>query len=207
MSGRFLVVEGIDGAGKDTQIARIKTLLETCGREVVLTREPGGTGLAEEIRTLLLGHRDGGMGEDAELLLMFAARAEHLRERIRPALARGAWVLSHRFTDSSYAYQGGGRGIAHQRIAALEDWVQGGFRPDLTVVLDLDVDTALQRVGKRGERDRFESETRGFFQRTRETFLARATLDPDRYLVVDAGQPVEAVWSCLQAGLRARLGL
>lgn len=207
MDGRFIVVEGIDGAGKDTQIARIRGLLEATGREVLITHEPGGTELSDKIRALLLDHRNTGMGEDTELLLMFAARAEHLRQRIRPALARGAWVLSHRFTDSSYAYQGGGRGIAVGRIAALEDWVQGALRPDLTVVLDLDVDTALQRVGKRGARDRFEAETRGFFQRARNTFLARARAEPARYLVVDAGSPVDTVWSTLEAGLRARLAL
>lgn len=206
-SARFIAVEGIDGAGKDTQICRIQALLESLGIEPVVTREPGGTPLAEQIRSLLLAHRQEGMGEDAELLLMLAARAEHLRQVIRPALDRGDWVLSHRFTDSSYAYQGGGRGMDAERIAILENWVQGSLRPDLTIILDLAVDTALDRVGRRGAADRFEAEARDFFQRVREAFLARAAAAPARYLVVDADGEEATVWVRLEAGLRARLGL
>lgn len=206
MSGGFIVVEGIDGAGKDTQIVRLQQLLAQSA-PVTLTREPGGTALAEQLRALLLNHRQEGMGEDTELLLMFAARAEHLHQVIRPALDRGEWVLSHRFTDSSYAYQGGGRGIDAGRIAALEQWVQGALRPDLTVLLDLPVATALERVGRRGEADRFEAETGGFFQRVRDTFLTRAQANPGRYLVVDASFPETTVWQQLEAGVREHLKL
>ncbi len=154
--GRFITVEGIEGAGKSSNLEFIKQLLEVSGKEVLFTREPGGTPLGEEVRNLLLGHRHTGMADDTELLLMFAARAENLEQKIRPALDAGIWVLCDRFTDASYAYQGGGRGIDMQRIQMLEQWTQGDLRPDMTVLLDLPVKVGLERAGNRSAPDRFE---------------------------------------------------
>ena len=193
MSGRFVTVDGGEGAGKTTQKGFMREYLERRGCRVVVTREPGGTSLGEEIRALLLGHRDGGMTLAAETLLMFAARAEHLERVIRPALAAGYWVLCDRFTDATYAYQGGGRGLPLERIAVLEEWVQGTLRPDLTLLLDLPVATGLARAGKRGMADRFEREDVDFFEWVRAMYLERAAHEPDRYRVVDASQSVKAV--------------
>lgn len=193
MSGRFVTVDGGEGAGKTTQMGFMREYLERRGCRVVATREPGGTSLGEEIRALLLGHRDGGMTLAAETLLMFAARAEHLEQVIRPALAAGYWVLCDRFTDATYAYQGGGRGLSLKRIAVLEEWVQGTLRPDLTLLLDLPVATGLARAGKRSMADRFEREDVDFFERVRAMYLERAAHEPDRYRVVDASQSVKAV--------------
>lgn len=193
MSGRFVTVDGGEGAGKTTQMGFMREYLERRGCRVVVTREPGGTSLGEEIRALLLGHRDGGMTLTAETLLMFAARAEHLERVIRPALATGCWVLCDRFTDATYAYQGGGRGLPLEQIAVLEEWVQGALRPDLTLLLDVPVATGLARAGKRGVADRFEREDVDFFERVRAIYLERATHEPDRCRVVDASQSVEAV--------------
>ena len=193
MSGRFVTVDGGEGAGKSTQMESIREYLERRGYRVVMTREPGGTSLGEEIRALLLGHRDGGMTLAAETLLMFAARAEHLERVIRPALAAGYWVLCDRFTDATYAYQGGGRGLPLERIAVLEDWVQGELRPDLTLLLNVPVATGLMRAGRRGVADRFEREDVIFFERVRAIYLERAAREPDRYRIVDASQSVEAV--------------
>ncbi len=193
MSGRLVTVDGGEGAGKTTQIGFMREYLERRGYRVVTTREPGGTSLGEEIRALLLGHRDGGMTLAAETLLMFAARAEHLAKIIRPALATGCWVLCDRFTDATYAYQGGGRGLPLERIAVLEDWVQGELRPDLTLLLDVPIATGLMRAGRRGVADRFEREDVDFFERVRAIYLERAAREPDRYRVVDASQSVEAV--------------
>jgi dTMP kinase len=192
-SGCFVTVEGGEGAGKTTQLAFMRAYLEQAGRRVTLTREPGGTPLGEEIRALLLGHRHDGMALATETLLMFAARAEHLERVIRPALATGHWVLCDRFTDATYAYQGGGRGLPAQRIAILEDWAQGTLRPDLTLVFDLPVEMGLERVGRRGAADRFEREEKAFFERIRAVYLDRARRNPDRYRIVDADRPVEAV--------------
>ena len=193
MSGRFVTVDGGEGVGKTTQMGFMREYLERRGCRVVVTREPGGTSLGEEIRALLLGHRDGGMTLTAETLLMFAARAEHLERVIRPALATGCWVLCDRFTDATYAYQGGGRGLPLEQIAVLEEWVQGALRPDLTLLLDVPVATGLARAGKRGVADRFEREDVDFFERVRAIYLERATHEPDRCRVVDASQSVEAV--------------
>lgn len=193
MSGRLVTVDGGEGAGKTTQMESIREYLERRGYRVVMTREPGGTSLGEEIRALLLGHRDGGMTLAAETLLMFAARAEHLERVIRPALAAGYWVLCDRFTDATYAYQGGGRGLPLERIAVLEDWVQGELRPDLTLLLNVPVATGLMRAGRRGVADRFEREDVVFFERVRAIYLERAAREPDRYRIVDASQSVEAV--------------
>jgi dTMP kinase len=193
MAGRFITVEGGEGAGKTTQLAFIREYLERAGYQVVLTREPGGTALGEEIRALLLGHRHDGMTPATETLLMFAARAEHLKRVIRPALAAGCWVLCDRFTDATYAYQGGGRGVSPERIAVLEDWVQGELRPDLTLLFDLPVAAGLERAGRRGVADRFEREKADFFERVRAAYLERAWRDPDRHRIVNAARPVETV--------------
>ncbi|MDG4553171.1 MAG: dTMP kinase [Candidatus Competibacter sp.] len=193
MLGRFVTVDGGEGAGKTTQIAFMRAYLERRGCRVMATREPGGTPLGEEIRALLLGHRHGGMTLTAETLLMFAARAEHVEQVIRPALAAGCWVLCDRFTDATYAYQGGGRGLSLERIAVLEEWVQGTLRPDLTLLLDLPVPTGLTRAGKRGPADRFEREEVEFFERARAVYLKRASHDPGRCRIVDASRPIEIV--------------
>ncbi len=189
--GRFITVEGVEGAGKSTQIPLLHDLLSSRGDDVITTREPGGTQLGEALRDLLLEHRAEPMASDAELLLMFAARAEHLAKVIRPALAQGKWVLCDRFTDATFAYQGGGRGIPASRIEALEEWVQGTMRPDLVIVLDVPVAVGMARVRQRGEHDRFEAEEQVFFQRIREAYLERARRSPQRYRVVDASGSVD----------------
>lgn len=200
MSGLFITLEGPEGAGKSTNREYLAELLKQAGVEVVLTREPGGTPLAERIRELLLAPDTEVMAVDTELLLMFAARAQHLAGVIRPALARGAVVLCDRFTDATYAYQGGGRGLAHERIAILEQFVQGDLRPDLTLVFDLPVEVGLARAAARGKLDRFEQEQQSFFEAVRQTYLARAALAPERYRVLDAAQPLSQVQADL-AGL------
>ncbi len=190
-SGRFITVEGVEGAGKSTQLPFIHEVLSKACPEVVITREPGGTEIGESLRDLLLGPRADPMTCDTELLLMFAARSEHLAKLIRPALDAGRWVLCDRFTDATYAYQGGGRGIPADRIAILEDWVQGGLRPDLTLVLDVPVSVGMERVHARGGHDRFEQEKTRFFERIRNTYLERAQNQPNRYRVVDASGTIE----------------
>ncbi|MES9811751.1 MAG: dTMP kinase [Candidatus Thiodiazotropha endolucinida] len=191
--GRFITVEGGEGAGKSSNLAFIQSLIETAGKQVLFTREPGGTPLGEAIRELLLGHKHTGMADDTELLLMFAARAEHLQQKILPALERGIWVLCDRFTDASFAYQGAGRGLSLEKIAKLQQFVQGTLRPDLTLLLDVPVDTGLQRAGKRSEPDRFESENRTFFEKVRAGYLQIAALEPDRVQVIDASPALEMV--------------
>ena len=199
MSGLFITLEGPEGAGKSTNREYLAELLMQAGIEVVLTREPGGTPLAERIRELLLAPDSEIMAVDTELLLMFAARAQHLAGVIRPALARGAVVLCDRFTDATYAYQGGGRGLAHERIAILEQFVQGDLRPDLTLVFDLPVEVGLARAAARGKLDRFEQEQQSFFEAVRQTYLARAAQAPERYRVLDAAQPLSQVQADLAA--------
>lgn len=193
MHGRFITLEGSEGSGKSTNLAYIEQRLKAAGKDVVLTREPGGTPLAEQIRELLLDHRQAAMGSDTELLLMFAARAQHLEEKIRPALEAGRWVLCDRFTDATYAYQGAGRGIDADRIAILETWVQRGLTPDLTFFLDVPVAIGLERAGRRGELDRFEREQQVFFERVRSGYLARAAAEPGRFRVIDASQSLPDV--------------
>ncbi|HEY5789111.1 MAG TPA: dTMP kinase [Gammaproteobacteria bacterium] len=204
--GRFITVEGGEGAGKSTNLAFVAERVAAAGHRVQVTREPGGTPLGEEIRGLLLGHRDGGMAGDSELLLMFAARAEHLAQVIRPALAAGTWVVCDRFTDATYAYQGGGRGVDLQRIARLEALVQGELRPDLTLLLDLDVADGLARAGRRGTADRFEAETAAFFARVRACYLERAAAEPQRFRVIDAGLPLAEVQARIAEALDALPG-
>lgn len=193
MSGRFITIEGGEGAGKTTAIGTLRGRLAARGIDALFTREPGGTPLGEALRGILLSHDYQGMHADTELLLMFAARAEHLRRVIEPALAAGRWVVCDRFTDATYAYQGGGRGIDDARIAALEDWVQGRLRPDCTIVLDIAPEIGLARAKGRSEADRFESEALGFFARIRAIYLDRAAKAPERYCVVDASRPLELV--------------
>jgi dTMP kinase len=192
-TGRFITLEGGEGAGKSTNAAYLAKRLEAAGIRLRVTREPGGTKLGERIRELLLDTSSDGMHADTELLLMFAARAQHLNELILPALQAGDWVLCDRFTDATYAYQGGGRGINMQRIAELEAWVQQGFQPDMTILFDLPVETGLARAGKRGELDRFEQEQQSFFTAVRETYLQRARQNHQRFRVVDAAQQLSDV--------------
>ena len=192
-TGRFITVEGVEGAGKSSQIEFMADFLEGRGRQVVRTREPGGTPIGEHIRAMLLDPRQGVMDPDTELLLMFAARAQHLAEVIRPALSTGNWVICDRFTDATFAYQGGGRGVDGTRIGALEQWVQGELRPDLVLILDLPIALGIQRIAARGEKDRFEREDVEFFERVRDAYLERAAREPRRYFVVDASLGIEAV--------------
>ncbi|MWV12409.1 dTMP kinase [Pseudomonas sp. R-28-1W-6] len=193
MSGLFITLEGPEGAGKSTNREYLAECLREQGIEVLLTREPGGTPLAERIRELLLTPSDEAMAADTELLLVFAARAQHLAEVIRPALARGCVVLCDRFTDATYAYQGGGRGLSVARIATLENFVQGELRPDLTLVFDLPIEVGLSRAAARGRLDRFEQEGRSFFDAVRHTYLQRAAAEPARYRVLDAAQSLAGV--------------
>ena len=195
MTGKsaFITLEGIEGAGKSTCMVLAARLLEEAGHPPLQTREPGGTALGETLRELLLGHRHDGMAGDTELLLMFAARAEHLQNKILPALGAGRWVLCDRFTDATYAYQGGGRGIERERIQVLEQWVQRGFRPHLTLLLDLPPEVGLERAGKRSAPDRFEKETLDFFRRVREAYLDLARREPERFRVIDAARPLQEV--------------
>lgn len=199
MTGLFITLEGPEGAGKSTNRDFLAEQLRARGVDVVLTREPGGTPLAERIREILLAPSEEIMDADAELLLVFAARAQHLAQVIRPALARGAVVLCDRFTDATYAYQGGGRGLSLERIAMLEQFVQGSLRPDLTLVFDLPVEIGLSRAAARGRLDRFEQEGRDFFEAVRSAYLQRAAAAPERYQLIDAAQPLAQVQASLAA--------
>ena len=201
MQAQFITVEGVEGVGKSTNIAAIEALLQERGIEYVKTREPGGTEIAERIRALLLDPKAESMAEMTELLLVFAARAEHLEKLIKPALARGEWVLCDRFTDATFAYQGGGRGLSTDTISHLQSLVQGTVRPDLTVILDLDPEIGLKRARERGELDRFENEAQTFFNKVHSAYLEITQNDPQRCVLIDAGQSLEQV----QAELRARL--
>ncbi|WP_416638074.1 dTMP kinase [Pseudomonas sp. OHS18] len=207
MSGLFITLEGPEGAGKSTNREYLAARLREQGIDVLLTREPGGTPLAERVRELLLAPSDETMASDTELLLMFAARAQHLAQVIVPALERGAVVLCDRFTDATYAYQGGGRGLDVARIAQLEDFVQGALRPDLTLVFDLPVEVGLARAAARGRLDRFEQEGRAFFEAVRSTYLQRAKAEPARYRILDAAQSLAAVQRDLDALLPQLLEL
>lgn len=191
MTGKFISIEGIEGAGKSTQLAFIQRYLSEQGKQIVVTREPGGTELGEQIRTLLLTPTTTGMASDTELLLMFAARAEHVEQVIKPALERDDWVLSDRFVDATFAYQGGGRGIDLQRISTLSDWTLKGLQTDVTFLFDLPVEIGQQRVLSRNQGvDRFEQEKVDFFQRIRECYLQRAQQEPNRIKVIDASKSI-----------------
>jgi dTMP kinase len=207
--GRFITVEGGEGVGKSTQMTGLRDFLAAEGHEVVMTREPGGTDRAERIRALLLESTAESMPPACELLLVFAGRATNLQNLILPALERGAWVICDRFTDATYAYQGGGRGMDTSQIAALEQFVQGDLRPDLTLLLDAPVDVASARARarnqQRGSADRFETEREEFFARVRATYLERAHRQPQRFCIIDATADAQAVGDAIAAAVRSRL--
>ena len=193
MRGKFITVEGTEGVGKSTNISCIEQWLSSKGIEFITSREPGGTELGEEIRGLLLGHRPAPVDDMAELLLVFAARAQHLSEKILPALNKGIWVLCDRFTDATFAYQGSGRGLDTGLINTLAEMVQKQLQPDLTLVLDIDPEIGLARVDSRGERDRFESQEIAFFERVRQGYREQVARQPARFCVIDAGQTPQQV--------------
>ncbi|HET6603251.1 MAG TPA: dTMP kinase [Xanthomonadaceae bacterium] len=204
MAGRLISFEGGEGAGKSTAIQAAQERLDRHGIEVVLTREPGGTRIGEAIRSVLLDPVNAGLCAETELLLMFASRAQLVREVIVPALERGAWVLADRFADASFAYQGGGRGLPAVRIAELERWTVG-IRPDLTLLLDVPVAVGLGRARGRSPADRIEAEPDAFFERVRAAYLARADAEPRRFHVIDASRPPEAVAAAVRAAIDALL--
>ena len=189
----FITLEGSEGVGKTSNLEFIKSKLDNAGIDYIITREPGGTVLGEKLREILLGEQFKGMSDDAELLLMFAARAEHVNKVIKPALQQGKWVLCDRFTDATYAYQGGGRQLSVERIAQLENWVLGDMRPDLTLLLDAPVTVGRERAGKRSAPDRFEQEKDAFFNRVRDMYLFRAHQESNRIKVIDASGALESV--------------
>ena len=193
MSGKFITLEGGEGAGKTTCLKHVEQRIKEAGIELCVTREPGGTRTGEKIREILLDRGNFDILDDTELMLMFAARSQHLNELIRPALAADTWVLCDRFTDATYAYQGGGRGISNERIAILEEWVQQGLKPDLTLLLDLPVEIGLKRAGLRSTPDRFESENVSFMERMRSAYLEIAGSEPERVKVIDSAQELDDV--------------
>ena len=206
MRGRFITMEGGEGAGKSTMMGRVADWLENAGHRVVRTREPGGTDLAEKLREILLDRNNISLSGRAELLLLFAARAQHLEELIRPALVRGDWVLCDRFTDATWAYQGGGRGLPRDEIGSLETLVHGDLQPDLTLLLDLPVELGMKRAARRSQADRFEQESTLFFERVRNAYLERAEAAPERFAVIDAASNMEEVWSQIKSVLHQRMG-
>jgi dTMP kinase len=199
-------MEGGEGAGKSTMMGRVADWLESAGHRVVRTREPGGTDLAEKLREILLDRNNISLSGRAELLLLFAARAQHLEELIRPALVRGDWVLCDRFTDATWAYQGGGRGLPRDEIGSLETLVHGDLQPDLTLLLDLPVELGMKRAARRSQADRFEQESTLFFERVRNAYLERAEAAPERFAVIDAASNMEEVWSQIKSVLHQRMG-
>jgi len=203
-TGKFISLEGIDGAGKSTHAAWLAEQIRAAGDVVVVTREPGGTPVGEKLRDVLL-HEP--MSHDGEALLMFCARREHVDRVIRPALARGEWVISDRFTDATFAYQGGGHGVPMQRLAALEEWILDGFRPDLTILFDVPPEVSRARLEKAERKgrvlDKFEREAGAFFTRVRDAYLARARAEPGRFRIVDSTAPVESVRRELERELAA----
>ena len=188
--GKFITLEGGEGVGKTTNLRFIKDYIEEHNISAVVTREPGGTPLAEKIRQLLLDNDSEAVSETAELLLIFAARAQHIKHVIEPALAQGSWVICDRFTDATYAYQGGGRNMRNSTIESLENWVQGTLRPDLTILLDAPVEIGLERARQRSAFDRFESEKINFFEQVRRAYLLQLELNPQRIKLVKANQPL-----------------
>ena len=205
MRGRFITFEGGEGAGKSTMIGRCREWFAAKGAEVLVTREPGGTFLAEKMRAIVLDREHGELSPVAELLLVFASRAQHLDELIRPALARGATVLCDRFTDTTWAYQGGGRGLPPEVISALEQAVHGDLQPDITLLLDLPVELGLKRISGRGLADRLEQESPAFFERVRQNYLQRAASAPHRFAIIDASLDAASVWNQIERVLRERV--
>ncbi len=205
MSGRFISIEGMDGAGKTSVMSTLVQWISSQGQDVITTREPGGTPLAESLRDLLLAPREEKVDDDTELLLMVAARTQHVKTHIQPVLSSGKWVVSDRFFDASFAYQGGGRGMSSERIASLHEWAIGSFAPDLTLLLDLPVAVGKARVAGRGEEEtRFELEQMAFFERVRTAYLARAAAEPSRIVIIDATQSPEAVQADVVRALQSR---
>lgn len=203
MSGRFITLEGGEGVGKTTNIAYIQSLLEENNIPFLLTREPGGTVLAESIRQILLDKEQEAITEQTELLMMFAARAQHIRHKIKPALDQGVWVLCDRFTDATYAYQGGGRNMDIANIQWLENFVQADLRPDLTLLLDAPIKLGMQRAKQRGKLDRFESEKMAFFEKVRQAYLTIAEQQPERVKIIDAAQSL----ACVQSQIKQTLSV
>ena len=206
MKPRFITLDGIDGAGKSTNLAVIKAWFEKHKLPVLFTREPGGTPAGEALREILLNPATQ-VSLRTETLLMFAARQQHLETVILPALKNGTHVVSDRFTDATFAYQGGGRGVPLQDIATLEHWVQGDFRPDLTLLLDVPLDVSMARINQTREKDRFEQEAAEFFNRVREVYLQRANEQPERYAVIDSSQSLDAVKNQIETALDSHFGL
>lgn len=202
--GMFITLEGSEGVGKTTSLDFIKEFIESCGHRVLLTREPGGTPLAEDLRATLLANRVETIEPDTELLLMFAARCQHVNQVIKPALESGSWVLSDRFVDASYAYQGGGRGICFDRIRQVEDWCLAGFKPDLTILLDMSVEEGMARTRLRGTPDRFETEKMSFYEKIREAYLQRARQESERIHIIDAAPSIEQVQRSIRALLQEK---
>ena len=203
-AGKFITLEGIDGAGKSTQLAWLVELLQQAGLQPVVTREPGGTALGERVRALLLD-KSMIMHAETEALLMFAARREHLDKVILPALAQGQWVISDRFTDASFAYQGGGRGLDNAKLGILEQWVQGELQPDLTLYFDVPVEVGQQRVSQIKDADRFEQEQAGFFHRVRNAYLDRARQFPGRIQIIDSSRPLVEVKTAVEQAVQRLL--
>ena len=197
--GKFITIDGVEGAGKSTQIDLICSYLHQKGIEVVRTREPGGTAVGEKIRSVLLDVENQEMHSDTELLLMFNSRNELIQNKIIPALNEGFWVVSDRFTDASFAYQGGGRMLNLDRIDKLADWVLGDFKPDLTLFLDVSVEVGMERIESRAAKDRIELEERAFFERVRSVFVSRSEAFPDRIKLIDANDSVEGIQSKIRA--------
>ena len=202
MPGKFITLEGTEGVGKSTNLEFVQDYLRKENIDFIVTREPGGTELSEELRDMLLKHRNESFDEMAELLMIFAARSQHLSEKIRPALASNQWVLCDRFTDATFAYQGAGRKIAKKFVETLEKQVQGNLHPDLTFILDIDVQIGLERARLRGNLDRFEVEDVQFFERVREGYHERVSANPQRYCVIDAGQPLKKVQQEIESRLK-----
>ncbi|PCI22734.1 MAG: dTMP kinase [Piscirickettsiaceae bacterium] len=192
-SGKFITLEGVEGVGKTTNLNFIANFFSDNGKDVIVTREPGGTDIAEKIRALLLDHHKEKLSNESELLLMFAARSQHIQQVIRPALALGKYVVCDRFTDATYAYQGGGRDFSLDKIEWLENFVQKGLSPDMTILLDLKVSEGLKRAAKRSEPDRFESENQNFFEKVRNMYLQRAAEDTERFKLIDASRDIKGV--------------
>jgi dTMP kinase len=206
MKPRFITLDGIDGAGKSTNLAVMKAWFEKHKLPVLFTREPGGTPAGEALREILLNPATQ-VSLRTETLLMFAARQQHLETVILPALKNGTHIVSDRFTDATFAYQGGGRGVPLQDIATLEHWVQGDFRPDLTLLLDVPLEVSMARINQTREKDRFEQEAAEFFNRVREVYLQRAAKQPERYAVIDSSQSLDAVKTQIETALDSHFGL